>query len=161
MTTQWFEQFAAADTAAEQARLCEAVHARRYSAFYPIVEGFHALMRSFEEEQAERVALLLRRGRELFPQPEAFSPSWEKLWEQLEQVAAFKRHAFASVAPADREGEWQVLLDNPYTHRDVACYPALTFMEAAYLYGYFRQQLEKNEYVRLQKIQTLIMNFGE
>ncbi|MFC0211787.1 hypothetical protein ACFFK0_04845 [Paenibacillus chartarius] len=160
MTTGWFERFAAAGTAEEQAHVREAVEAERYPAFYPIVEGFTALLRSFGDEEIERVDALLRRGRELFPQPAGFSPSWEKLWDELEQTAAYKKEALAAVAPGDRDGEWQVLLDNPYTNQDVACYPALTFMEAVYLYGYFRQKLEKHEYVRLQKIQTLIMNFG-
>jgi hypothetical protein len=160
MSTGWFERFSAADTAEEQARVCEAVQAQRYPAFYPIVEGFHALLKSFDDEDIARVEKLLRRGRELFPEPAAFSPSWELLWKELEQTAAYKKEALASIPNGDRNGEWQVLMDNPYTHQDVACYPALSFMEAVYLYGYFRQKLEKNEYVRLQKIQTLIMNNG-
>jgi hypothetical protein len=161
MTTGWFERFAAAEAAEEQRRVSEEVKARGYSAFYPIVEGFNSLLRSFADDETGRVDELLRRGRRLFPEPAAFSPSWEKLWDELEQVAGYKRYALASVPAGERDGEWQVLMDNPYTNQEVACYPALTFMEAAYLYGYFRQRLEKNEYIRLQKIQTLIMNYGE
>ncbi|WP_052487744.1 hypothetical protein [Gordoniibacillus kamchatkensis] len=161
MTTGWFEQFAAAEAAEVQTRVSEGVKEKGYSAFYPIVEGFWALLRTFADDETERVEELLRRGRRMFPEPAAFSPSWEKLWDELEQVAAYKKHALLSVPSPEREGEWQIVMDNPYSNQEVVCYPALTFMEAAYLYGYFRQKLEKNEYIRLQKIQTLIMNYGE
>lgn len=161
MTTCWYEELAAAETAEEQARVREEVKAQGYSAFYPIVEGFNSLLRSFTDDETGRVEELLLRGRRLFPEPAMFSPSWEKFWDELEQVAAYKKHALASVPLSEREGEWQVVMDNPYSNLDVVCYPALTFAEAVYLYGYFRQQLEKNEYIRLQKIQTLIMNYGE
>jgi hypothetical protein len=33
-------------------------------------------------------------------------------------------------------------------------------MRAAYLYSYFRPQMKKNEYIRLQKVQQVIMHYG-
>ena len=51
-------------------------------------------------------------------------------------------------------------MDNPLVVQEVVCYPALTFGDAAYLYAYFRPQLEKSEYIRLQKIQTVIQEIG-
>lgn len=160
MAKDWFEQFASAASPAAQTQVREEVTSLGYSAFYPIVEGFTGKMKSFADADKAEVEALLARGRALFPEPAKFSPSWEKLWDELGQVARFKMDALESVVVSERDGEWQVILDNPYTNQEVVCYPALSFMEGAYLYGYFRQQLEKNEYVRLQKVQTLLMNYG-
>jgi hypothetical protein len=160
MAHDWFEQFASAASVETQALVREAVASLGYPAFYQIVEGFTGKMKSFADADTAEVEALLARGRTLFPEPVRFSPSWEKLWDELEQVARFKKEALASVPVSERDGEWQVIMDNPYSNQEVVCYPALTFMEGAYLYGYFRQQLEKNEYIRLQKVQTLLMSYG-
>lgn len=160
MAQDWFGQFASAVSAEAQDEVRKAVTALGYPAFYPIMDGFTGKMKSFADAETAEVEALLARGRRLFPEPGRFSPSWEKLWDELEEVARFKKEALQSVSASERDGEWQVIMDNPYTNQEVVCYPALTFMEGAYLYGYFRQKLEKNEYVRLQKVHTLLLSCG-
>lgn len=66
----------------------------------------------------------------------------------------------ANVVGQGGTAEWQVLIDNPYSNQHIAVYPALSFQEAIYLYAYFRTSLEQNEYIRLQKIETVITNTG-
>lgn len=75
-------------------------------------------------------------------------------------MIATKIQVLQTIHKEDRDGEWQVIIDNPFAIQEVVCYPALNFLDAAYLYAYFRPDLEKNEYLRLQKIQTLVMEFG-
>jgi hypothetical protein len=65
-----------------------------------------------------------------------------------------------TVPPDQRGGEWQVILDNPHTIQEIVCHPGLTFDDAAYLFSYFRPGLERNEYIRLQKIQNMIVQVG-
>ncbi|WNR44467.1 hypothetical protein [Paenibacillus roseipurpureus] len=102
----------------------------------------------------------LLKAKRLFPEPVTFSPSWEKIWPELEAKIAAKKHIFSAIPASERHGEWQVIMDNPLVVQEVVCYPALTFADAAYLYAYFRPQLEKSEYIRLQKIQTVIEEIG-
>jgi hypothetical protein len=67
-----------------------------------------------------------------------------------------------SCIPAeDRAGEWQVLIDNPYVPQQVVCYPALTFLDAAYMYGYFQRELKPHECLRLQKVTHLLIKNGD
>ncbi|MNR53601.1 hypothetical protein D3C85_1736400 [compost metagenome] len=89
-----------------------------------------------------------------------FSPSWETIWPEIELTIAAKRNIYTNIPHADRAGEWQVIMDNPLVVQEVVCYPGLSFEDAAYLYAYFRPQLEKSEYIRLQKIQTVIQEIG-
>ena len=72
----------------------------------------------------------------------------------------WKVYVYRKVPPGDREGEWQILMDNPYTNQEVVCYPGLTFDDAANLFAYFRPNLVKNEYLRMQKVSTAITEHG-
>jgi hypothetical protein len=103
----------------------------------------------------------LSKARRILPQPGRLSPSWEHLWEQMERWLADKEEVLRQVPREARDGEWQIVMDNPYSHDAVVCYPGLPFIEAAFLYAYFRAGLKKNEYIRLQKVVNLIMTYGE
>lgn len=132
-----------------------------YAAFYAFVEQFRAALKGYADEEVPRVAELIGQGRKTFPDPGRFSPSWARVWEQFERIAAAKNEALAAVRPADRTGEWQVLIDNPYRPQQVVCYPELSFLDAAYAYGYFRLELEPNEVLRLQKVELALRAQGE
>jgi hypothetical protein len=103
---------------------------------------------------------LLDKAKRLFPTPVLFSPSWDKVWSELEQIITHKAKILQAVPPEERDGEWQIVMDNPATIQEVVCYPGLTFLDAVYLFAYFRPQMEKNEYLRLQKVQTLFLQLG-
>lgn len=131
-----------------------------YSAFHMLLEDFKQQLKTMQDHEVELVLASLQTARRLFPEPGCFSPSWIHIWEELEQMAEVKLKLMQAVPVHDRVGEWQVILDNPHTTQGVVCHPGLTFHEAAYLYSYFRPGLERNEYIRLQKIQTAVSDVG-
>jgi hypothetical protein len=158
--TSYFESFIQAESEQELRQIQLQVQQGGYSAFYGFLDSFTEEIKQFRDEDAEAMMKLLDKAKQWFPTPSAFSPSWEKVWGELEKTIVCKTKVLNAIPLQDRDGEWQILIDNPYEIRDVTCYPGLSFDKAAYLYGYFHPQLEKNEYVRLQKIETAIMDFG-
>ncbi|WP_141334770.1 hypothetical protein [Paenibacillus sp. tmac-D7] len=155
-----FSIFEQASTDQELQQFRQTVVEGGFTAFRLFLEGFRDLLKRFEDGEIERVNRLLAAARQLFPEPGRFSPSWVDIWNEFEQIAQFKQTVLESIVGDDRAGEWQILIDNPYTNTDLACYPSLTFLEGAYLYAYFRSDLKQNEFIRLQKIQNVIMAFG-
>lgn len=146
---------------AEERKVGEQIIKEGYSAFYELQEYLKDAFKRYDEKDEQPYLELLNKVRRMVPEPGAISPSWSEFWEQMDRMVETKRGIFGQVQQQDREGEWQVILDNPYSHQNVACYPQLSFLEGAYLYSYFRLGLKKNEYVRLQKINTHVMTFGE
>lgn len=131
-----------------------------YSAFNELLEGLREKLMTADEERMEELKALIAKGQAVVPDPGAISPSWERIWEDFSCYAAVKEEALQAVKPHDRDGEWQVVMDNPFTNDGIACYPGMSFVEAAYLYAYFRKDLKKAEYLRLQKVMTLILAEG-
>jgi hypothetical protein len=127
-----------------------------YFAFYGWLDGFREGLKTYEDDAVPMYRRKLARARQLFPDPARFSPSWSAIWDEFDLIFARKNEVLAAI-PADRRaGEWQIVLDNPYSHQQVVCYPALAFLEAAYLYGYFQRELKPNEVLRLQKVTELL-----
>ncbi|WP_135547003.1 hypothetical protein [Paenibacillus cymbidii] len=131
-----------------------------YSQFSSLLTDLKQEIMSCEENRLEYVRILLRQARELVPEPVLISPSWERIWDEYDAVLRVKEEVLREIAPERRDGEWQIIMDNPFTNEGISCYPSLSFIEAAYLYAYFRKDLKKTEYIRLQKIDTLIMTQG-
>lgn len=132
-----------------------------YRSLYLFIREFRELLKSYEDEDAQKIELLIQKARKLLPDPGAISPSWQNVWEEFSQICQIKNKLFNQIPVHTRDGEWQVIMDNPFTNQDVVCYPGLTFLEAAYLYSYFRTSLNKHEIIRLQKIETLISEHGD
>ncbi|WP_165452300.1 hypothetical protein [Paenibacillus thalictri] len=160
MNRELFERLEQAESEQQLTELQQEVTQGGYSSFYQLQEHFHERVRHFTQDEAQHVLALIDKARQLFPVPAKFSPSWQSIWTELEQTTRLKLKVFETIPAGERDGEWQIVMDNPIAIQQTACYPGLTFMEAAYMFGYFRPQLEKNEYIRLQKIQQLIMEFG-
>ena len=131
-----------------------------YSSFYRFLDQIKMTIKSFADGEEDEVFALITRARQAVPEPGSISPSWTYIWDKLEQITRNKLHALQSVPSAVRDGEWQVLIDNPFVNREVACYPGLNFTDAVYIYAQFRYELEQNEYIRLQKIVTHLTEFG-
>lgn len=131
-----------------------------YFAFYNFVEEFRSHLKSYSDTDAAHLRICLDRGRRLFPKPGEFSPSWNALWDELEGIYTAKNEVLSSVPAADRDGEWQVLIDNPFLPEQVVCYPSLPFLDAAYMYGYFQLELNPHECLRLQKVVQLMVAYG-
>lgn len=147
---------------AEQGRaaLKETVERQGYDAFRLLVDRLEQELKAVDESGFDALSERLAAGRRLFPEPVRFSPAWQRVWEDLSAKLRWKRYAFECVPAGEREGEWQIVMDNPFTNHEVICYPTLSFVEAAYLFGYFKPSLENNEYLRLQKIVNTVVVTG-
>lgn len=156
-----FAAFAGLATPAEAQTFGEALAAEGFSAVRRFLDGFRDELRQFGDERSAWTAELVERGRLALPEPGRISPSWSDIWNEYRRIAVYKGELLARIPEPERSGEWQVLLDNPYANGSIAVYPALTFAEAAYLYAYFRAGLEPSEYIRLQRVDTVILNTGK
>lgn len=146
---------------ANQERVQRILATNGYAEMNKLLEELKQAVKQFTDETVEEVEQLLLQAKQAIPEPGSISPAWQDVWAELETMKQAKQRVLETIPPQDRDGEWQVLLDNPYVHQDVVCYPGLSFMEAAYLYGYFMVDLKRNEYVKIQKIQTMMYEFGE
>jgi hypothetical protein len=156
-----FEQFQLAVTKDEYNELRTKLEQGGYSLFSQLLEGLKEYLITCDETALEQAGQLIAKGREIVPLPVVISPSWEKVWGEMERLIFHKADALRSIPLAEREGEWQIIMDNPFTNEGISCYPALSFSDAAYLYAYFRKDLRKNEYIRLQKIVNVVMSQGD
>ncbi|MEX1030935.1 MAG: hypothetical protein WDZ91_12960 [Paenibacillaceae bacterium] len=156
-----FELFLKVETEQQTIELQDWMNKVGYSLFYDFLESFKKHIQKFRDEEAEQMKALVAKANRILPNPGAISPSWTYIWDKLDNMINYKVRVLQAIPQDDRSGDWQVLIDNPSTNREVACYPGLTFYDAAYVYAQFRPELEKNEYIRMQKIQTHITEFGE
>lgn len=161
MTENPFEQFMSATTDEERTELLQQVSSRGYSFFRKILEGIRERVKTFSDEDVDDMFQLLDKAKSYFPMPGSVSPAWHDVWQELEQMITYKLQLLQAIPAAERDGVWQVILDNPYTNQEVVCYPHLTFQDAAYLYGFYRPTLVKNEYIEVQKVQSIIKQFGQ
>lgn len=160
MTNNTLADFNKLTTAEAEALFKREVLSEGFAGFRRLLDSLTDAIKVAGDADMDAVEQSVAKAKRLFPEPVDFSPSWEKIWPELESTIAAKKHIFANITHAERVGEWQVIMDNPLVVQEVVCYPALTFEDAAYLYAYFRPQLEKSEYIRLQKIQTVIQEIG-
>ncbi|MDP5274130.1 hypothetical protein [Chengkuizengella axinellae] len=152
--------FESAKTTSEYEQVKELMKLKGYSGFSQFLYWMKEQLKSYDESNALSAKELLNKAITIFPNPKEFSPSWVNEWIQLEKIMEFKNEVLTQVPQEKRDGEWQVVMDNPYTNEAVVCYPALSFIEAAYLYGFFRLDLKNNEYIRMQKVEELIVFKG-
>ncbi|NBC68123.1 hypothetical protein GT003_03825 [Paenibacillus sacheonensis] len=135
----------------------------RQAGFTPMrkfLDEFRVYLRAYEDAECGAAAELLRRAMKAVPEPGRMSPSWTYIWREYDGIVRTKAQIFRDIPASSRDGEWQVLLDNPFSNQNIAVYPGLTFIEAAYMFAYFRTELANNEYIRLQKIATVITVSG-
>lgn len=141
---QTFEQFTSAGEEQDLIDFQKSLHEEGYYGFYRLIKGFELKLKSFADEEAEPVKQLIAKAKAYFPRPIEFSLSFQFIWRELEEIRAYKADILERIPQEDRSGEWQIIMDNPHTNQEVVCYPALTFAEAACLFGYSPPQLEKN-----------------
>ncbi|NBI27889.1 hypothetical protein ERL59_02795 [Chengkuizengella sp. YPA3-1-1] len=128
-----------------------------YSGFSHFLYWMKEQLKTYDDTNISRVTELLNKAKLIFQSPIQFSPSWANVWTQLEQIMQHKNEILKQIPIESRTGEWQVIMDNPYTNEAIVCYPGLSFIEAAYLYGFFRLDLKNNEYIRLQRVENLVV----
>lgn len=157
---EYFMQLNRLDSVQEAAALGERMRGEGFTAVRRFLDDFRAYLRTYEEEQCGQADLLLLRARAALPEPGGISPSWTYIWKEFESIIATKRQILEEIGREQRNGEWQVLLDNQFSNQSIAVYPGLTFYEAVYMFAYFRMDLVRNEYIRLQKVATVITISG-
>ena len=139
----------------------QAVVSKGYYALYAFIEDFRLLLQNYEDQDVPQVGQWLRNAREDFPEPQQFSPAWSTLWDEFTLIYEAKNEVLADIPDSEREGEWQVLIDNPYLPHQVVCYPGLSFIDAAYTFAYFQKDLKPNEVLRLQKVSHTRVKTGD
>ncbi|WP_256757512.1 hypothetical protein [Cohnella sp. WQ 127256] len=137
-----------------------AIEAAGYFTFYTFIEDFRMGLKTYSDDHQAIYRLKLDHARTLFPTPERFSPSLFAIWDEFDLIFTCKNEVLDKIPASRRDGEWQILLDNPFSHQQVVCYPSLVFLEAAYMYGYFQRELKPNEILRLQKVTELMFTNG-
>lgn len=160
MNIKPFELFAQADTAEQMKKLQYEAQIGGYAFFRRILEGLQHTIKTFTDDEIDMMVHMLAKAKRYFPEPGMISPSWQTIWEELDDIVHHKCLILEKIPQAERDGEWQIVMDNPYTNQEVVCYPNLSFIEAAYLYAYFRPKLTKNEYIQVQKIQHQLTEYG-
>ncbi|SEM85943.1 hypothetical protein [Paenibacillus sp. OV219] len=136
------------------------LHGGGFTALRRFLDDFRDYLRQYEDGACDLADELIRRAKLAVPEPGRTSPSWTYIWTEFEGIIHTKRDVFQSIPKSQRDGEWQVLLDNPHSNQNIAVYPGLTFIEAVYMFAYFRTGLTNSEYIRLQKISTVMTYTG-
>ncbi|MCQ6560117.1 hypothetical protein [Paenibacillus mendelii] len=163
MNTTQYEYFLQLDQLHDDASAAEFGRKLRSDGFTAVrrfLDEFRDYLRLFADEASERAAELLYRAQRVLPNPGHVSPSWTDVWKEFDSIIRTKTYVLDSIPASARDGEWQVLLDNPHSNQNIAVYPGLSFMEAIYMFAYFRSDLTLNEYIRLQKIDTVLTFTG-
>lgn len=154
------ECFQQAETDQQINELRQHIIEQGYSAFNELLDYVKQQLKKCEESNWQEMLQHFEKARKMIPRPGSISPSWEYVWEEIESFITHKQEVLRKVPLEQRDGEWQVIMDNPYTNEHIVCYPGLSFIEAAYLYAYFRPGLKKNEYIRVQKVIHLVESEG-
>ncbi|GIQ66824.1 hypothetical protein PACILC2_53920 [Paenibacillus cisolokensis] len=155
-----FDRFRTIGSVGEAAGFGERLARCGFSAVRRFLEEFRDYLKQYTDDETPEAEALLDLARIALPEPGTVSPSWERIWDEYQSIIAYKSIVYSRIPVREREGEWQVLIDNPFTHQQIVVYPGLTFAEAAYLFAYFRSGLARNEHIRLQKIVTLVSDTG-
>lgn len=159
--SKWISAIEQAESTEALQAIGEAIRNAGYTGFYEVQDYIREQFKRYAEADITAFHAMVERVKIAVPEPGVVSPSWRHFWDEISRMSATKDGIFKQVPASDRNGEWQVIIDNPFSHDNVACYPQLSFLEGAYLYCYFYLNLKKNEYVRLQKIVTAVQTHGE
>ncbi|WP_308634279.1 hypothetical protein [Paenibacillus silvisoli] len=152
----YFEQLKGLKSEADIEAFGNTLKAEGFTALRHFLDDFRQYLREYEDPSCGEADELMERAQLAVPEPGRTSPSWSYIWQEYKGIIRTKRHVFESIPQEQRGGEWQVLLDNPFSNQNIAVYPGLAFIDAAYMFAYFRTELMNNEYIRLQKIATVM-----
>lgn len=158
--TTILEELEKANSTGEIVQLRKTIKNSGYPLFKVLLDDITEKLKQCTDEQLKDTKSLLRKARRVISRPGKISPSWTYIWDESERILQYKKEVLNQVPVNKRDGEWQIIIDNPFTTQGVACHPGLEFLEAAYLFGYLRLDLKRNEYIRLQKIENSIMHQG-
>jgi len=159
---EFYSQFKAAQTVEEKKHLGSVLRAQGYAFINQWLRNIEEELKEMDEEQFEETFELLIKGEEILSAPEKHSPLWKGLWEELKIIYHLKCSVFERLQGQARSGEWQVVIDNPLSIEGLTTHAFLSsFKVAAYYYAKYRKDLDKREWITLQRINTVILERGE
>ena len=158
---KWFEDFKKLTTEEEKNEFAQIVNKTGFSAINDLTRSFHDELKKIEENEFELMRGWIELGKKLLPDLLRFSPNWEYFWDETMQTLENKANYYQEIPAEERDGEWQVLFDNPFSTDGIVCHPEKSFTEAAYLAAKYLLHLKKAEIVKLQKVTHTIMKRGK
>jgi hypothetical protein len=156
----FYRQFINADTHQQKEELTGILKSQGYSFINEWIIQLEKEIKWLEEKDLSRLQELLRKAEDILPEPEQHSPLWRNLWREIKLILIYKMRVFVKVEESERDGEWQVILENPASNEGLTTHAHLTFSEAAYLYAKFRKDLAVKEHISLQRVKTFIAENG-
>lgn len=156
-----FEEFIKLDTPDKKAEFLDKLLANAYTNLRNLTDQLTESIRKAEEADFPVIAGWIQQARHLIPDPHQISPYYQSVWDKLLKVLTYKQEAFMSFAQDHRDGEWQIVFNNPNTHDELLCIPSLTFTEACYMFAKYRTDLKQNEILRLQKVTDHLTTTGD
>lgn len=156
----WFEQFIEITTDEQKIQFKNSIEEAGFSAFNQLIQSIYNNLKLMEEKEFKQLKIWLELGRELFPDLVSVSPSWENTWRDTFKIYQIKVDLYKEIPEEERNGEWQVLFDNPFSTEEIVCNPNKTFAEATYLMAKYQLGIKKTEIVKLQKVTTVIIRKG-
>lgn len=158
--SKWLEELSFIRTDEQKLSFKKNIENIGFSALNRLILSFYDKLKFMEEKEFKEVKRWVELGKELFPNLFLISPSWENTWEELMGIYTIKVALFEEVPQNQRDGEWQVIFDNPLSNDEIVCNPNLSFVVATYLMAKYQLHLKKAEYVKLQKVALSITKKG-
>ncbi|MFV9510038.1 hypothetical protein [Tepidibacillus sp. LV47] len=158
---KWFEDFKSLMTEEDRQDFKKAVEQAGFAAFNELNRSFYDELKKLEENGFETMEEWIELGRKLFPDLTQFSPSWEFFWDEISQIYQNKKEFYQLVPKEERNGEWQVLFDNPFSTDGIVCHTGKNFAEATYLAAKYQLSMKKAEILKLQKVSQTIIKRGK
>ena len=158
METTFYERFL---TTTNEEQLAQEIKSLSYKDIYDWITRLTNELEIASEGEFARLEELIQNAATILPDPQSYSPSWDGIWTELQAILEIKQQVFKKIPPQERDGEWQLLFDNPFSTEGMVNHVNLTFDKAAYMFAKYRKDLAKLEYVSLQKVQRFITENGD
>jgi len=156
----FFERFIHLSDESDKLDFKQSIEKAGFSAINQWIHSLYDHVKKMDEPEFNQVKRWLECGKELFPDLAVYSPSWANTWKELFEIHRRKADYYFTVSSDQRDGEWQVLYDNPFATDGIVCHTNKTFPEATYLAAKYQLGLKRAEYVKLQKVLTSLVHRG-
>lgn len=160
METTWFRSFINISSDAEKVAFKKEIEGTGFSALNQFINSLYDKVKNMDEKEFKEVKNWLELSKELLPDLSLYSPAWQDTWKELFYLYDTKVEIYSAVSNEERKGEWQVLFDNPFSTEQIVCHTNKTFTDAAYLTAKYQFKLRRAEYIKLQKVISVITKKG-
>lgn len=157
----FYTAFKNAHSGEDKQELVKEIENQGYTLINEWIKRLDLDLQQADEDQLKEVEKDIQTAQEVLPNPDKYSPLWVNAWKDLIAILSIKKKVFEQIPAGEREGEWQILFDNPYSTDGTVIHLKLSFPIAAYHYAKYRNGLHKHEYVTIQKAHRYITEYGE